>query len=128
MVAPTATAAPVVAACTRLIAALPATLGPDIARRPVTGDVTRTAAWGDPPITLVCGVGRPDQNVPPLTVDGVPWVVTDTGPGQLWTTRNRSVNVAVDINDAYPGQGEIIVRLAAPVLASLPGPEALPGG
>ena len=117
---PTAQSAAITAACRRLSAALPASLGPDIARRPVTGDPDRTAAWGDPAITLTCGVGQPDQLEPPLTIDRVAWVVTDTGPGQLWTTRSSGVPVAVAINDSYTAQGEIIVRLAAPLLASLP--------
>ena len=110
----------VVAACARLIAALPASLGPDIARRPVTVDAGRTAAWGDPAVVLRCGVAQPDQTVPPLTIDQVAWVVTSTGPSQLWTTRSSGVPVSVEINKAYAGQGELIVRLAAPLLASLP--------
>ena len=109
-----------VAACTRLIAALPASLGPDISRRPVDGDAVRTAAWGDPAVVLRCGGAQPDQTVPPLTIDQVAWVVTSTGPSQLWTTRSSGVAVSVEINDAYSAQGEIMVRLAAPLLASLP--------
>ena len=120
VVAPSAGSPAVVAACTKLSAALPASLGPDIARRPVTGDPHRAAAWGDPAIILLCGVGQPNQLEPPLTVDRVAWVVTDTGPGQLWTTRSSGVAVSVDINDAYTAQGEIMVRLAAPLLSSLP--------
>jgi hypothetical protein len=55
-VPPTSTAAPVVSACAALIASLPDELDTGVRRRPVTGDDTRTAAWGDPPITLRCGV------------------------------------------------------------------------
>ena len=60
------------------------------------------------------------RTVPPLTIDQVAWVVTSTGPSQLWTTRSSGVAVSVEINDAYSAQGEIMVRLAAPLLASLP--------
>ena len=109
-----------VAACAALIAALPASLGPDISRRPVRGDAGRSAAWGDPAVVLRCGVAQPDQTVPPLTIDQVAWVVTSTGPSQLWTTRSSGVPVSEDINKAYEGQGELIVRLAAPLLATVP--------
>lgn len=117
-----------VAACAALIAALPASLGPDISRRPVTPDTGRSAAWGDPAVVLRCGVAAPDQTEPPLTINQVAWVVTFTGPSQLWTTRSSGVPVSVDINKAYPAQGEIIVRLAAPLLATLPLKPAPVGG
>ena len=120
VVAPSAGSPAVVAACTKLSAALPASLGPDISRRPVVGDPHRTAAWGDPAIVLTCGVGQPSQTEPPLTIDSVAWVITYLGSGQLWTTRSSGVPVSVEINNAYTAQGEIIVRLAAPLLASLP--------
>ena len=113
-------------ACAALVARLPAELGPGIRRRPVTGDPGRTAAWGDPAITLQCGVPRPDPAIEPLTIDGLAWAVKDVGAGQLWTTRDRAVAVSVRIGDGYEGQGELVVPLAAPVLATLPAARTTP--
>ncbi|TAL21395.1 MAG: DUF3515 family protein, partial [Frankiales bacterium] len=86
-------------ACAALVAALPVEVDPGVRRRPVTGDDALTAAWGDPPVTLACGVPDPDRPDEPVTVNGVGWSVRDIGAGYRWTTRDLAVNVAVDIPD-----------------------------
>jgi hypothetical protein len=67
------------AACSRLIADLPDTVAGEEARE-VSPDGAPGAAWGDPPITLTCGVGRPTGFTDTSTcieVDRTGWFVPD---------------------------------------------------
>ncbi len=105
--------------CAALVAALPVEVDPGVRRRPVTGDDALTAAWGEPPVTLACGVPDPDRPDEPVTVNGVGWSVRDIGAGYRWTTRDLAVNVAVDVPDAYENGAEIVNPLCAPILAAL---------
>jgi hypothetical protein len=123
---PSASTKPVVDACTKLLAQLPDELDEGVRRRPVTGDATRTAAWGDPAVTLQCGVPLPDQTQTPLVLDGLPFVTRKTAGRVLWTTADRAVNVALDIPTAYEEQGYLVLTLV-PVLKTLPEPVAAPG-
>ena len=109
-----------VAPCAALVAALPDEIDPGVRRRPVAGDAARTAAWGDPAVTLECGVPEPDRPDEPAEVNGVTWSVRDIGAGFRWTTRDSSVLVAVDIPDAYENGAELVNPLAEPLLATLP--------
>lgn len=110
----------VVVACSQLTAALPTEIDPGITRRPVTGDPARTAAWGDPPVTLECGVPAPERPDPPVVVNGVRWSIRDTGPGFRWTTSGRTVYVAVTIAKSYPNGAELVLPLSDPVTSALP--------
>ena len=94
---PSSSAPAVTTACTALTGALPDELDKGVRRRRVTGDATRTAAWGEPPVTLQCGVPRPDQTGESLVVDGLAFVTRRAGDHVVWTTRDRAVNVALDI-------------------------------
>jgi hypothetical protein len=125
--APSASAAPVLSACRALLAALPDQLDKGVRRRPVSGDATRTAAWGDPPITLRCGVPLPDQNLEPIVIDGLSFVTTKSGVITTWTTSNRAVNVSVDVPSPYQEQVYVVTPLVAPLLKALPTPAAAPG-
>ena len=108
------------AACARLVAGLPDEVDPGVERRPVSGDAELTAAWGDPVVTLECGVPLPDRPEEPVSVNGLVWSVRDIGAGFRWTTTDRVVNVAVEVPDAYPNGAELINPLVAPVTAVLP--------
>ena len=113
--------------CAALAAALPLEVDPGVKRRRVLGDEALTAAWGDPPVTLECGVPDPERPPEPVTVNGVEWSVRDIGAGYRWTTRNLIVNVAVEIPDTYTNGAEIVNPLATPLLATLsPRPAASP--
>jgi hypothetical protein len=123
---PAVTGAAVDAACARLLAALPHEVDPGVARRPARPDAAHTAAWGDPPVTLECGVAPPDPNDAPLVVNGVGFTVHDVGPATRWTTYGRTVLAAVTVPDHYQNGIELIYPLAAPVAASLPVDPAAP--
>ncbi|MGI8536189.1 MAG: DUF3515 family protein [Mycobacteriales bacterium] len=108
------------ASCAALLAALPDEIDPGVRRRPVTGEADRVAAWGDPAVTLECGVPEPDRPDQPAQVNGVTWSVRDIGAGFRWTTSEFGVFVAVDIPDAYESGAELVNPLAGPLQATLP--------
>jgi len=123
--------AEVASACQRLAALLPQELGPGLTRRPVTGDPARTAAWGDPPVTLLCGAtpaglpgvdGEPFELGPP-GAGTVAFLQDDVGAANLFTTRDRAVPVAVLVPDTADAQA--LVPLAGAILQTLP---AVPTG
>jgi hypothetical protein len=105
-------------ACAALIDALPMEVDPGVERRPVVGDELLTAAWGEPAVTLECGVPLPDRPEEPAVVNGVVWSVRDIGAGFRWTARELTVPVAVEIPDSYNG-AEIVNPLAEPLTATL---------
>jgi hypothetical protein len=116
--------------CRALLDALPDEVDPGVERRPVEGpdgrQDDRTAAWGDPPVVLSCGVAESDRPEEPAQVNGVLWSVRDIGAGYRWTTQDRVPAVAVDIPDAYENVAEIVVPLAGPVQSTVPLPTSVP--
>jgi hypothetical protein len=93
------------AVCTSLLAALPDQVL-ESTRRPTDPGVL-TAAWGDPPITLRCGVAAPPgltASSECLEVNGVGWFDEPAEGGVLFTTVGRAVFVEVgalvDLADA----------------------------
>lgn len=103
--------------CANVVIGLPDTLD-GRQKRAVTGH-PGSLAWGDPPITLVCGVPKPEgieteTNI--IAVNGVDWLVkeaTDTSdyglPGEnvLWTAVDREVYVSVAVPADASGSGVI---------------------
>jgi hypothetical protein len=123
---PSASAALVESSCRTLIAALPDQLDTGVRRRPVTGGGARTAAWGDPAVTLQCGVPLPDQTVTPVVIDGFPLVTDERGTSVRYTTADRAVNVTVTVPKSYDSQAYLVLPLL-PALKRLPAPAAAPG-
>lgn len=113
-------------ACRSLLAAVPDALDKGVRRRPVSGDAARTAAWGDPPVTLECGVPLPDQTVTPVRIDGFPLVTDEKGGVVTYTTSERAVNARVSVPKSYSDQVYLVLPLL-PALKKLPTPEAAPG-
>jgi hypothetical protein len=116
----------VLSACRQLLASLPAELDDGVRRRPVTEDAERTAAWGDPAITLRCGVMLPDQTLEPIEIDGLKLVTTKAAGVVTWTTFDRAVNVAIAVPTAYEEQVYDVQPLV-PALKELPAPQPAPG-
>jgi hypothetical protein len=106
-------------ACRALVAKLPNALR-GLARRPVTTGTEQNAAYGDPPITVACGVAA--ATYPPTDavfgLDAVCWHAARAAGGAVWTTVDRQVPVRVTVPDAY--QGQLLVELAPPVIAAVP--------
>jgi len=114
------------AACSELLARLPVALA-DQPRRDVIPADAPGAAWGDPAITLVCGVGVPagfDDVSSCLRVSGVDWYVPTEqleAQGDLtMTTVYREVSVEVHLPAAYFPPATALADLAKPVRRSIP--------
>ena len=78
---------------------LPTELYGQPARSTVPVDGT-TAAWGDPPIVLRCGVPRPAELTPTSTlveVEGVSWYPEELSAGYRFTSTGREANVEVTV-------------------------------
>ncbi len=128
---PSPTATLVVSTCSALLRALPEEIGEGLTRREVTGDPGRTAAWGEPAVTLECGVELPARPEPPVEVgpndDGplVAFTTRDVGAATRFTTSGGAVTVAVTVPDVYDSQ--VLVDLTG-ALRALPTPSPAPGG
>jgi hypothetical protein len=70
-------------------------------------------------------VPLPDQTVEPLVVDGLAFVTDRTGGSVRWTTRDRAVNVTLDLPTSY--EQAYLVQALVPALKKLPTPGAAPG-
>jgi hypothetical protein len=112
------------AGCGRLHDALPGSLdGRDRAgTRPSS---TRTAAWGDPPVVLRCGVGRPAGLIATsqvVEVDGVEWFLTEPAPPYVFTTVGRGTYLQVRVPRSVPRSAATapLVDLAHAVRTALP--------
>ena len=111
------------AGCARLGPLLPASLGEGVERRPVTGDDTRTAAWGDPAVTLVCGTPAPPKGsevvqLGPSDQPVMTFAVVDVGAATAFTAEGLGVPVTVTVPDA--DDATLLVPLVAPLRAALP--------
>jgi hypothetical protein len=107
---PTASASAVVSSCSALLRAVPQVIGNGLSRRAVSGDPLRTAAWGDPAVTLQCGVPAPADGEVPVQLgpdDSGPLVsftTRDVGSATRFTTSDTAVRVAVTVPDVYDSQ------------------------
>ena len=121
------------AQCGALVKALPGTLLGQRSRA-VSPASTTTAAWGDPAITLRCGVGTPGALDPASSeydpnlahhdaqdVNGVCWLIGQTqGGGYRFTTIVQRTYVEVNVPASYSGQQSPLGGLASAVLANDP--------
>jgi hypothetical protein len=116
------------AACDRLARQLPRRVA-DLAPVRFTPSDADGGAWGDPPMTLTCGVGAPRDFGPAsscLTVEGVDWFAPDhqtqdNGADITLTTVTLKPRVALHVPAAYRGAplAAALVDLAAPLKSAL---------
>ena len=88
---------------------------------------TQAAAWGNPPIVLRCGVGRPAALTPTaetVDVDGVFFVYMTSKTQTVYTAIDRSVYVEVTIPAK---QDDVLPPLADAIAAALPHPACAVG-
>ncbi len=116
--------------CQSLVSHLPGVLR-DRPRRPVTAGSEQNAAYGDPAITLACGVTPAPSVDPTATVynlSGVCWYPV-TGPAATtWTTVDREVPVAVTVPKSYDAQAQWVIQFAPPVATAIPAISTVPSG
>ena len=119
--APVEMAAPALAdrpgtVCRALLSRLPASIR-DLGQRPVTAGPEQNAAYGDPALTVSCGVPKPA--VAPTAdlwmVNKVCWLTEHGDGGLVLTTVDREVPVRLVV----PQGQEQTVQWAAPVAESL---------
>jgi hypothetical protein len=105
------------AACRALIDNLPTSVGGGDSRRVGPPDAL-AAAWGDPPITLRCGVDRPEALTATSAcaeINGVGWFAEEATRGTIFTTVGRTTYVEVTVPQAYDPPADPLVDLAASV-------------
>jgi hypothetical protein len=117
--APPALTAAAQRACRDLVSALPTDLG-DLPARPVDSPSPYVAAWGEPAVTLRCGVARPPSFIATADVqqiNGVSWFAERRGSTTAWTVVDRPVYVEVLV-PAADASGPV-ARLSTAVTAAL---------
>jgi len=106
--------------CRALVAELPGAVR-DLPRRPVTAGAEQNAAYGDPPLTLACGV--PPASFPADAqlwgISGVCWYADRRPDGAVWTTVDREVPVTVTVPTRYEGPGDWVAEFSAPLTATV---------
>jgi hypothetical protein len=116
-------------ACRALLSRLPDQLDGQ-PQRPVTEGAEQNAAYGDPPVTLACGV--PEAAYAPTDFltshDGVCWHSAVAPPGTVWTTLDRRVPVQVTVPAAYDGPGQQVVEFTAAIRQSIAATDTVPAG
>lgn len=114
-------------ACRALLSQLPERVR-DLTPRPVTEGPEQNAAYGDPPITVECGV--PPAEFPPTDqvwrLDSVCWHAS--GDGTRWVTVDREVPVRVTVPEGYDGPGQWAAEFNATIAATLLSTDDLPTG
>lgn len=115
--------------CRALLAKLPDTLR-DLPQRPVTAGPEQNAAYGEPPITLACGIPLP--SIPPTDLvyplDKVCWHAGDRPDATVWTTVDREVPVQVTVPKSYAEPGQWVISFSKPVEEAVPRAEEIPTG
>lgn len=118
--APPALSAAAQRSCQELLAAVPTELG-DLPARPVDSSSPYVVAWGEPPVTLRCGVARPPTFLATAEVqeiNGVTWFAERRGDRTAWVLVDRPVYVEVVVPaDAASAP---VARLSTSVTAALP--------
>lgn len=112
--------------CSDLVAGLPPAVD-GAGQRPTTPASPATAAWGEPPIVLRCGVSRPAALSPTsvlLEVDGIGWLPEPLEAGTVFTAVEfdgagpggedaSTLFIEVVIPQAYPSPGGIIADISS---------------
>lgn len=108
------------AACSQVITALPdKVLGQQ--RRTTSGQLS--GAWGEPPLTLVCGIAEPDSmklDTRCFEVNGVGWYAEEGQGGWLFTTIGRTATVQVGVPNKYAPEADALTDLSKAVAAGNP--------
>ena len=119
---PTPTSAESAAACATLDTNVPSSILTAV-RRKTDPEATTTAAWGDPPITLRCGVARPASLIATstlITVDGIDWYAEERSAGYVFTTIGLVANIEVAVPDVYAPETSVLPDLGPAITESVP--------
>jgi len=101
------------AICKTLSPSLPNLIA-DQKKRKVADAPELTAAWGNPSISLRCGVNKPSALLPTsslITVNGIDWFAEELSAGWRFTSMNTSVFVEVTVPKNYSPEANALVDL-----------------
>ncbi|WP_127497358.1 DUF3515 family protein [Actinoplanes solisilvae] len=118
--------------CLAVTSQLPTTLR-NLPGRKVSAGAEQNAAWGEPPITVACGVTQPvmcervDGGKPGcvpldatmLRMDGVCWWAKDGPATDEFTTMDREVAVKVSVPGSYQQTGQWANEFSLPVVKTV---------
>ncbi|MCY9787800.1 DUF3515 domain-containing protein [Nocardiopsis sp. EMB25] len=113
--------------CAEFVAALPDTLM-DAERATVRPESELTAAWGDPPIGVRCGVPRPSALAPDSLlqeVNGVPWLPLPADDPTMYVAVGHIAYVELTVPSAHGPPAAALTALSTAVEEHIP---ALPEG
>jgi hypothetical protein len=115
--------------CRALTAKLPSAVR-DLARRPVGAGPEQNAAYGDPALTVACGV--PAASFPPTdnvwVVNRVCWHAAEGPDAVLLTTVDREVPVQVTVPRAYEQPLQWVAPISDTIVAAVPSVPTAPSG
>jgi hypothetical protein len=116
---PTGSAA---AVCSALDDALPSSVLDQVRRR-TEPESAFTSAYGNPPITVRCGVGIPTALTATsllATINDIDWLPEQRSAGYVFTTVGRVVNVEVAVPDVFAPETDVLVDLSPSIEANIP--------
>jgi hypothetical protein len=114
-----------VAACASFVAALPDELITVGARRDVDPPSELTAAYGDPPVAVRCGVPTPaalTDTATLVTVEGINWFPEELTGGWLMTTVGLDADVEITVPTEQGPAPSVAADLAPSIAATLAQP------
>jgi hypothetical protein len=115
--------------CQALVAKLPSAVRTK-QRRPVKAGVEQNAAYGDPALTLQCGV--PPATYPPTDdlylLDSVCWHSRVDGDSTVWTTVDREVPVRITVPGPAAGASQWAIAFSRSVAETVPSLKDTPSG
>lgn len=115
--------------CRALLSRLPTAVR-DLAQRPVQMGAEQNAAYGDPALTVACGVPAPSY--PPTdyvyVVNRACWHAVEQPDAVVLTTVDREVPVQVTVPGAYSDALQWVPSLSESVVASVPSVKTIPFG
>lgn len=113
------------AACAAFGAALPAELETVGERRDVDPDSPYTAAYGDPAMSVRCGVPAPaalSETSVLVTVDGIDWFPEQLTAGWVMTTVDLAARVEIVVPDTQGPAPSVAADLTPTIVATLGSP------
>lgn len=115
--------ADVAGVCNRFIETLPEELPTVGDRRAVTDDSRLTAAYGDPPVAVRCGVPSPSALTPTsmlITVQGLDWFPEELSAGWRLTTVGLVADVELTVPSAHGPAPSVAADLQPALAATIP--------
>ena len=103
--------------CHQLVDSLPTTVASQ-SRREISDNQRLTAAWGEPPLTLRCGVGRPTGFTPEsslIAINGIDWFAEQLSAGYRFTTTNTNMYIEVVVPHTYSPEANALTDLSAEI-------------